>query len=62
VEEGFEAAGVDRRQRRGRASSPSPTASTANRTAAWAGRFALRVCSMKRLPSSTVNSVSCMSP
>ena len=42
-------------------SRPSLTASTANRTAAWAGRFALRVCSMYRRPSSIVNSVSCMS-
>ena len=41
--------------------SPSWTASTAKRTAAWAGRLALRVCSMYRRPSSTVNSVSCMS-
>ena len=40
---------------------PSSTASTAKRTAAWAGRLALRVCSMYRRPSSTVNSVSCMS-
>ena len=44
-----------------RVSRPSSTASTAKRTAAWAGRFALRVCSMKSSPSSTVNSVSCMS-
>ncbi len=44
-----------------RSSRSSSTASTANRTAAWAGRFALRVWSMNRLPSSTVNSVSCMS-
>ena len=42
--------------------SPSETASTAKRTAACAGRLALRVWSMKRWPSSTVNSVSCMSP
>jgi hypothetical protein len=41
-------------------SRPSSTESTAKRTAAWAGRFALRVCSMYRRPSSTVNSVSCM--
>ncbi len=40
---------------------PSSTASHANRTAAWAGRFALRVCSMNSCPSSIVNSVSCMS-
>ena len=33
----------------------------ANRTAAWAGRFALLVWSMNRRPFSTVNSVSCMS-
>ena len=45
-----------------RSSRPSATASTANRTAAWAGRLALRVCSMYRRPSWTVNSVSCMSP
>ena len=45
-----------------RVSRPSPTASTAKRTAACAGRFALRVCSMYRRPSSMVNSVSCMSP
>ena len=44
-----------------RVSSPSATASTANRTAAWAGRLALRVWSMYSRPSSTVNSVSCMS-
>ena len=44
-----------------RVSSSSDTASTAKRTAAWAGRFALRVCSMYSAPSSTVNSVSCMS-
>ena len=43
-------------------SSPSSTASTAKRTAACAGRLALRVCSMYSRPSSTVNSVSCMSP
>jgi hypothetical protein len=45
-----------------RSSSSSSTASTANRTAACAGRLALRVCSMYSWPSSTVNSVSCMSP
>ena len=44
-----------------RSSSPSLSASTANRTAACAGRLALRVWSMYRCPSSTVNSVSCMS-
>ena len=32
--------------------SPSSTASTTKRTAAWAGRTALRVCSMYRRPSS----------
>ena len=42
-------------------SSSSSTASHAKRTAAWAGRLALRVWSMKSCPSSTVNSVSCMS-
>ena len=42
-------------------SSPSSTASTAKRTAACAGRLALRVCSMNSCPSSIVNSVSCMS-
>ena len=47
---------------RSRVSRPSSTASTAKRTAACAGRFALRVCSMYSRPSSTVNSVSCMSP
>ena len=36
--------------------------STAKRTAACAGRLALRVCNMYRRPSSTVNSVSCISP
>ena len=45
-----------------RSSRPSFSASTANRTAAWAGRLALRVWSMNSCPSSTVNSVSCMSP
>ena len=45
-----------------RVSSPSSTASHAKRTAAWAGRLALRVWSMYSCPSSTVNSVSCMSP
>ena len=44
-----------------RVSSPSSTASHAKRTAAWAGRLALRVWSMYSCPSSTVNSVSCMS-
>ena len=44
-----------------RVSSSSETASTANRTAACAGRLALRVWSMNSCPSSTVNSVSCMS-
>jgi hypothetical protein len=47
---------------RSRVSRPSATASAAKRTAACAGRFALRVCSMYRRPSSIVNSVSCMSP
>ena len=47
---------------RSRSSRPSATASTANRTAACAGRLALRVCSMYRRSSCTVNSVSCMSP
>jgi hypothetical protein len=42
-------------------SSPSATASTAKRTAACAGRCALRVCSTNSRPSSTVNSTSCMS-
>ncbi len=42
-------------------SSSSSTASHAKRTAAWAGRLALRVWSMNSCPSSTVNSVSCMS-
>ena len=42
-------------------SRPSSTASHAKRTAAWAGRLALRVWSMNNCPSSTVNSVSCMS-
>ena len=42
-------------------SRPSSTASHANRTAACAGRLALRVWSMNSCPSSTVNSVSCMS-
>ena len=45
-----------------RVSRPSSTASTAKRTAAWAGRLALRVWSMYRRPRSTVNSMSCMSP
>ena len=45
-----------------RLSRPSSTASIANRTAACAGRLALRVWSMYSVPSSTVNSVSCMSP
>ena len=44
-----------------RSSRPSSTASRAKRTAACAGRFASRVWSMKSCPSSTVNSVSCMS-
>ncbi len=39
----------------------SSTASHAKRTAACAGRLALRVWSMNSCPSSTVNSVSCMS-
>ena len=43
-------------------SSPSSTASQAKRTAACAGRLALRVWSRNRRPSSIVNSVSCMSP
>ena len=44
-----------------RESSPSSAASHANRTAACAGRLALRVWSMNSCPSWTVNSVSCMS-
>ena len=43
-------------------SSSSSTASQANRTAACAGRLALRVWSRNSRPSSIVNSVSCMSP
>ncbi len=43
-------------------SRPSVTASTAKRTAACAGRLALRVCRRNRRPSSIVNSTSCMSP
>ena len=47
VQQRVERLGVDRRQRlASRSSSPSSTASTAKRTAACAGRLALRVCSM----------------
>ena len=41
--------------------SPSSTMSVAMRTAAAAVRFPVRVCSRKRCPRSTVNSMSCMS-
>ena len=40
---------------------PSFTISTATRSAAAPVRFPLRVCSMKSLPFSMVNSKSCMS-
>ena len=61
MQQRLERPGVDRRQRLLSVRSPSLTASTAKRTAACAGRLALRVWSMYSRPSSIVNSTSCMS-
>jgi len=46
VQQRVEVLGVDRPSARALSSRPSATASTAKRTAACAGRLALRVCSM----------------